>query len=319
MAVERKYERDIDVLLAEEFSVSPEFARWFLSKSKFGSIPAQVFDVFVSKSDNLGESDLVVVYDLCDGKRIALLIEDKVDAQLQHRQAERYKERADREIQAGNFSDYETVLCAPESYPKLHDGSALFDRFVAYEEIAEFLVAKDSSPRAKYRASFVATAAARRSNAWVREQDEATDEFWNAVYQIAVSEFPTLERKPIRVTKNSPWINFRPSDMPTKPKSIYVAMKAYAGHIDLTFSDTVLLQFLGEIESLLQDGMTVHQTAKATAIRIDTRQPFWVGDGMADGLPKARIALVAVQKLVEFYRTHRKALDAAALSATPPK
>ena len=37
MAIMRKLERDIDILLAEEFSVCPAFADWFLSKSKFSS------------------------------------------------------------------------------------------------------------------------------------------------------------------------------------------------------------------------------------------------------------------------------------------
>jgi hypothetical protein len=83
MAVERKYERDIDILLAEEFAVSPAFASWFLSQSKFSDKAGTVVNVFVSKADNLGESDLVVTYKLDDGTHVGLLIEDKIDAPLQ--------------------------------------------------------------------------------------------------------------------------------------------------------------------------------------------------------------------------------------------
>lgn len=73
MAVERKYERDIDILLAEEFSVNPEFAFWMGSKTLLGNEEAIVADVFVSKSDNLGESDLIVLFERVDGRRFALL------------------------------------------------------------------------------------------------------------------------------------------------------------------------------------------------------------------------------------------------------
>jgi hypothetical protein len=79
VAVERKYERDVDVLLAEEFSVNTAFAEWFRSQTKFETSVAQVADVYVSKSDNLGESDLIVIYETEGGSRFALLIEDKVD------------------------------------------------------------------------------------------------------------------------------------------------------------------------------------------------------------------------------------------------
>jgi hypothetical protein len=78
--VERMYERDVDLLLAEELDVNPAFANHIKSLTKFASEPATVAEFWVSKSNNLGESDLVVVYERSDGSRFALLIEDKVDA-----------------------------------------------------------------------------------------------------------------------------------------------------------------------------------------------------------------------------------------------
>jgi len=45
MSVERKYERDIDLLLAEEFSVSPGFASWFQAQARFADLKADVVDV----------------------------------------------------------------------------------------------------------------------------------------------------------------------------------------------------------------------------------------------------------------------------------
>ena len=57
------YERDIDLLLAEELVVSPTFADWFITKTCFADRAATVVDVFVSRSDATGESDLVAVFE----------------------------------------------------------------------------------------------------------------------------------------------------------------------------------------------------------------------------------------------------------------
>jgi hypothetical protein len=101
MVVERKYERDVDLLLAEEFAVNPTFAERFKAETKFNGRTATVADFWVSKSNNLGESDLIVIYQTEDGQRFALLIEDKVDAPLQPDQAARYRQRADRDCILG--------------------------------------------------------------------------------------------------------------------------------------------------------------------------------------------------------------------------
>ena len=49
--MDRKYERDIDLLLAEEFKVSPEFAAWFVEQTKLKGESAKVVEVAVSRSD----------------------------------------------------------------------------------------------------------------------------------------------------------------------------------------------------------------------------------------------------------------------------
>ena len=224
MTVERKYERDIDILLAEEFTVEPSFASWFLSKTSFASSEARVVDVHVSKNDNLGESDLIVVFERDDSSRFAILIEDKVDAPVQPDQAERYRMRANREVKKGTFLAYEIKLCAPQAYLTARPDMAMFERAISYEEIATFM-ARDHTPRGQYRSTFIATAATKRANTWARERDGDTDAFWTEAYRIAEREFPMLEMKLLNVTKGSTWINFRPRDMPTQPKRIYISLK----------------------------------------------------------------------------------------------
>ena len=133
MTIERKYERDVDLLLAEEFAVNPRFAEDFKSRTKFAGKSGGVVDVRVSKSNNLGESDLIVVYVSDYGERFALLIEDKVDAPLQHEQAARYRLRAERDRRSGIYSDYEVLLCAPRFYIENCPDPGNFDHKISLE------------------------------------------------------------------------------------------------------------------------------------------------------------------------------------------
>jgi hypothetical protein len=221
MAIERKYERDLDLLLAEEFAVNQVFAERFKALTQFRNRKATVCDFWVSKADNLGESDLIVVYVDEAGERFALLIEDKIDAPLQPNQADRYRLRADRDRAQGRYTDYAVILCAPRYYIQNRSDLASFDVLVSLEDIAECLGNNDA--RAEYRSLFLKTAGTKRLNAWTREDDVATNEFWKAAYQIATGEFPLLEMKPPKLTKGSKWITFRPRDFPTKPKHVYVS------------------------------------------------------------------------------------------------
>jgi hypothetical protein len=314
MAVERKYERDIDLLLAEEFSVNPEFADWVKSRTKFFGHSANVTDVFVSKADNLGESDLIVIYSGKDGQRFAVMIEDKIDALLQPNQAERYRFRAEREVESGAFTAYAVILCAPEYYISNSKRVGEFDLAISFEELAKFLRRSDSSSRNQYRAAFLETAATKRVNNWVREVDEATEEFWEAAYDMATKDFPILEMKRLKVTKDSSWINFRPADMPTLPRRIYVSVKGDRGQMDLTFSNTKAHLFHERVATLLDPEMTIHQTSASAAIRIEV-ETFTPRDGIEMGLPRVRGAFEACERLIRFYRANKIPLDAAAVAA----
>jgi hypothetical protein len=313
MAVERKYERDVDLLLAEEFAINTEFAAAFLGLTKFAGRHAVVDEFWVSKSSNLGESDLIVVLKGADGDRFALLIEDKVDAPLQPDQAERYRLRADRDLAAGAYSDYEVMLCAPQHYIDSRSDLGGFDRLISLERIAAMLH-QDGTLRGGYRARFLETAATRRVNSWAREIDIATDEFWAAGYLLATREFPILEMKKLKLTKNSTWINFRPHDFPTRPKRIYVSFKGDRGQIDLTFSNTAAYRFEPLVKALLDADMFVHQTKASAAIRIET-EGFDIEAGIERELPKLRASFEASARLLSFYRRFRSELDIAVMDS----
>jgi hypothetical protein len=51
--IERTYERGIDLLLAEEFTVNHAFAQSFKALTRFSATRATVVEVWVSKSNSL--------------------------------------------------------------------------------------------------------------------------------------------------------------------------------------------------------------------------------------------------------------------------
>ena len=301
----RKYERDIDLLLAEEFVVSKEFAAWFLEKTKFAGIQAVMEDVSVSKSDSTGESDLVVIYKQeANSGRFAIHIEDKIDAPLQPEQEARYRQRAESDVSHGAYDDFEIVLCAPEFYRANQPKAVGFDRFVSYEHMAHFIVSNDPSPRGQYRSNFLLTSTSPRINNWKKVDDEQTNSFWTEAYKMASREFPILEMKEPSLTKGATWINFRPMDMPTMPRRIYVSFKGDRGYMDLTFSNCVANEFERRIRDILAPNMTVHQTANSAAIRLAVNA-FTVSEPLEISMAKVREAFSACETLINFYRNHR--------------
>lgn len=320
MKISRKLERDVDLLLAEEFEVSQAFSRWFVDRTKFAGRSWHAVAVHVSRSDNQGETDLEVTFKEHGGGAFALLIEDKVNAPLQRDQLTRYHRRAKTALDRGDYTDYEVVLCAPRDYYEAQPKAREFPRFIAYEDIADqFLVLVDATNpgaalRNHYRADFLKTAATKSANTWERDDDPATNAFWLAAYDMAVREFPILEMKEPHYTRGTIWITLRPSCLPTQPKRVSIEIKGRRGYVDLTFAYTKAAQFHGKISPLL-DEKTVHQAGKTAVIRVGTK-PFSITEGLEAGVPKVRQALAAAKELVTFYLENRSLLDSAAGDAS---
>ena len=97
-------EHDMDMLFLEEFACSNAFCKIFLDK--IGISKAEVCLTWQSKTDEqLGESDMTVIFD-CNGRKVALLIEDKIDAIAMPEQPARYVLRGDKGICNGEYDEY---------------------------------------------------------------------------------------------------------------------------------------------------------------------------------------------------------------------
>jgi hypothetical protein len=137
-------ERDVDILLIEELKCSPAFVRWFS-----GLVAAKTNTTIVCKTSsvvhskrrihNRREIDITLSVH-GDGKRIVLLVENKLDTSEQPFQAESYRSEAGSLISHDEADAVFTVLVAPEAYAATASTfSSKFDCLVTYEAIARFM------------------------------------------------------------------------------------------------------------------------------------------------------------------------------------
>jgi hypothetical protein len=122
--------------------------------------------------------------------------------------------------------------------------------------------------------------------------------------------------KKIVFAKDSTWIKFRPHDLPTLPRRIYISLKGDRGFVDLTFTSSIAHLFFEEITPILEDDMTVHQTGKSAAIRIvvegfKSSEP-WESAGL-----RVENAFLASERLIKFFRLNRILLVHAASNSIP--
>jgi hypothetical protein len=129
-------ERDIDLLLVEELYCSPEFVVWMAAQCGItGRLKS--WDVKHSKrrTRSRREIDIFVELDQLDGARVALLIENKLDATEQPDQAESYREELG--ILDEGFDHAAMMVACPEAYASQHpEFTGKFDATVTYEMIA---------------------------------------------------------------------------------------------------------------------------------------------------------------------------------------
>ena len=93
------YERDMDFMLIRKLALEQEFLKQvFLLQVGLENCSMDLVSVSHSVFTEEGETDIEVVLTLSGGRRVALLIEDKIDAQAMEQQADRYRIRGDKAV-----------------------------------------------------------------------------------------------------------------------------------------------------------------------------------------------------------------------------
>ena len=293
-------ERDIDLLLLEEFVASPVFLRWFLE-----SVNIPEYDDLVSAEQSVttsnGQSDLELSVSTSMGV-VKALIEDKVDAGFQLDQPRRYTERARGYVTNGQAAETRTVLVAPKAYLRDGNDAGGFDHWVSHEEILEwFEAAGGSDQRAQYKCALLASAIDRGKVGWRLVPDKAVTEFWQRYWELARAVAPAIRMpKPSKKPASSCFVYFRPTGL---HKGVSLIHKLVYGNVDLQFNGRG-----GDIE-VLERGfatpperdMSLEAAGKSAVVRvrvtpIDMTVPF------SSSEPAVEEGLHAAVRLIEWYR-----------------
>jgi hypothetical protein len=277
-------ERDIDLLLVEEFYCSEYFRNWFIENTIGTRLyPSQFCGVWHSVMQNeTGESDLEVDFLDADGKRWRVLIENKVNAEFQPKQALRYKERGEayKNNEGDNLfrpacDEFYTVVIAPEKYIDKRLECQIFNHSLAYEKLYNwFGNASDMGERGILKQKMIEAAIEQQSLGYQPQFNEVATQNWQLYYHWVQEIAPELGmRSPIQSKTSGTFICVKPPKV--FPKGLVIIHKTENGSVDLQFpkkaeTDGEWEAFQEKFSSFLNSRMTIVKAGKSAAIRLPT-------------------------------------------------
>ena len=191
-------ERDIDLLLVEEFVASPPFAEAVMAAiglAGLGLVKASVLHS-VRRTYSRREIDISVTVQTRAGN-VLLLIENKLDTSEQPRQAESYRAEAEEQVTGHHL--VRTVLICPAAYaaenPRFAEG---FDHLIGYEDLAahfEARMARESgelAARLAHRVSLMRQAIDKQRRGYVQVIHPAKRQFTERYVALAREIAPEL-------------------------------------------------------------------------------------------------------------------------------
>ena len=300
-------ERDIDLLLLEEFLSSPDFLQWFTAHVLGPSFNSgSLLGTWRSVTQSSGESDLEVAFQDQDGRHVRLLIENKVNASLQPRQAERYQERGRSYIENGECVKFCTVLVGPERYFGKGHSLKGFDARVMYEEIRDwFARSQGMGPRKRYKCDLLKAGIEKGTVGYQVVADAPVTEFWRQYWELTLRIAPELEMKePIGKPARAGFIKFDPVSL---PRGVSLVHKLGKGYVDLQFSG--MGKRLSELRSKFGDyvepGMQFKQATKSGAIRVNVPK-LHTASAFPPQEDNTRQGLAAAERLLDWFLKYRE-------------
>lgn len=286
ISFETVLERDMDLLIIEEFISDPCFASIFMNAAGITD-EYTVEHIIHSKMDaQYGESDIVVVLKICD-RLHALHIEDKIDAIAMPNQSGRYHLRAKKDIANGEYQTYSVLITAPEKYLKNNVEAQKYAHKVSFEQLQGYFSEK-SDMRSKYKHALISKAINAGKNGYQWEANPHVVRFCTAMYAYQAEHFPGMPKGTIAW-----WPTYK-----TIHKDISINFKANKGHCDLSFPGPVD-ELYKKYKDRVHGRMTIEQTGKSSAIRIAVK-PIYFEKAFEEHMPEVHAALQAIKELIDF-------------------
>ena len=270
-------ERDLDLLLVEEFIASSDFCAWFLSQIGSNALShVKLASVKKSVTDTTGESDVEARFEDEQGAALVLLIENKINAGFQPQQAERYQIRGKK--YSGRGDKITTVLVAPSRYFGDADALKGFDARVTHEAIRDWFAQNAKlGERRVYKQKLLDNAITKGTLGYNPIEDEPVTTFWSRYWKLAEEYAPELQmKKPSGKPADAGFIYFRAAQMSRKiviaesSITVDIVHKLPHGNVDLQFSG--MGERLDELKSLygtcMDHDMEIVKAAKSGSIRL---------------------------------------------------
>ena len=283
-------ERDMDLLIMEEFICSPLFARIFLDTVGI-TCDYTIEQVIHSMRDaDLGESDIVFILDIGD-KRHAIHIEDKIDALAMPNQSGRYAKRAEKDIAAGKYDEYSVLIVAPAKYLSANQEAQKYKHQVQYEQLREYF-AEQNDLRSQYKLALIDRAIYDQKAGYQYEANPGVVSFCTTMDAYQKEHYPTLP-----IGTQAWWRGYK-----TMISTATIVYKANKGFCDLQFSNCTREHLLSKVKDFLSDRMTVEKAGKSASVRIAV-SPVWFENRFEDKVCEVDEALGAITELYQLSRT----------------
>lgn len=292
-------ERDIDLLILEELSVSDEFREWLSSRIFGEPIFQNRIGAWHSVIDSqLGESDLVFLFEAVEGPRTAILIENKIDASPQPQQGKRYRSRGEKGCKEGYWEAFKTCVIAPNKYLLSAKHSESYDVNISYEELLSYFQSRRfRDERFQYKARILLEAIEKNRRGYQPEYNDAMTKFVSDYYSYASSEFRHLEmQKPKPRPAGSSWIEFYPKSL---KKNMSLVHQLNSGFIKVFFyGQAESIEILQEkYKSRLPPHTSIDVAGKSVAISKDVPKLDPLTNTFSDEKEKVRQALLGLSTL----------------------
>ena len=283
-------ERDMDLLIMEEFICSPEFASIFLDAARIQQDYTLETVIHSMRDADLGESDIVFILSIGD-KRHAIHIEDKIDALAMPNQSGRYAKRAEKDIATGKYDEYSVLIVAPAKYLSSNQEAQKYKHQVQYEQLRDYFAAQNDL-RSQYKLALIDRAIDDQKAHYQYEANPGVVSFCAAMDAYQREHYPALP-----IGTQAWWRGYK-----TMISSAMIVYKANKGFCDLQFSNCTRENLLSQVKDYLSDRMTVEKAGKSASVRICV-SPVWFENCFEKKIYEVDEALGAIMELYQLSRT----------------
>ncbi len=247
-------ERDMDMLFLNIFGIDKDIFRLFTSKVDFPESDFDVKEIYLSKSDKDGESDITVVIET-GGKKYGILIEDKIDAIAMPEQPEKYIKRGKTGLKNGDYEVFYSFIVCPKKYYANNEDAKRYPYAVMYEEIRDYLKEK-VEPVYQICYQEICQAIEKAKKPPKVEINENANQFFRKYKDYQEENYPGLDLTTKREA-NGYWAHYR-----TRFGSVYLYHKIEDGKVMLLFNKAS--RHMDKLE-IVADWLRKHSTMNVSA------------------------------------------------------